>query len=64
MKPSVLYIVTIGFFNKKLLEITFEGDLMINVPKHENRVVFDKKYPVSPLFGIILYRKSKTLHDL
>lgn len=46
MKPSVLYIVTIGLFNKKLLGITFEGDLMMNVPKFENRVVFDKKYPV------------------
>ena len=52
MKPSVLYIVTIGFFNKKLLGITFERDLMINVPKHENRVVFDKKHPIFPF---ILY---------
>ncbi len=52
MKPSVLYIVTIGFFNKKLLGITFDGDLMMNVPKHENRVVFDRKYPVFPF---ILY---------
>ena len=47
MKPSVLYIVTIGFFNKKLLGITFEGNIMMNVPKYENRVVFDKKYPIS-----------------
>ncbi len=45
MKPSVYLI-------KNFWGITFEGDLMMNVPKHENRVVFDKKYPV---FAFILY---------